>query len=516
MGFLAYFWYISRNSQKYLIIALVFTVIYLYLVPLVVRVPVWISESYYPFGESELINSYGHLVTTDFAREVLNVERSLPILSYHSWPLFLYLASSFTLITGLPPSIVLKFFPFLTISLYGVLTFLILRGKMKVSYAIMGAAWFLACFFTRQYYFGPQAIAYIFFLLIIFLMSQLSVEKQKKRKSLIVIFFLLFFAITLTHALTSLMMLIVIFALYLTQRLYYNSSFSIMSRGIFIFSALILVAYNVFVARVFIDRTLQTLSQVISKFWEPTLFRETSRIVGSEAQRLNYSVSWSLVLIVGFIAGLQVLFVLNKFRSRKQRKNKEFTFFSVVWLILVFIFAVTAVYGSHEAYQRAFMFGLIPLTYLCISLLSRKPRLLVLILGGLLFLSFMVQYGADSYRAAPDSVLAGTEFFVNNSPNNASLLYNFYPHVRYFDSMKHVRFVYFPSSLPFTEYPNSSQVNSAIMRAEYISRSSLQHNYYVYFFGYDILDDFDYNTLNRIYDNGDYQLYTHPNRTRHP
>ena len=124
-------------------------------------------------------------------------------------------------------------------------------------------------------------------------------------------------------------------------------------------------------------------------------------------------------------------------------------------------------------------------------------------------MNVVAQYGADSYRIATEPILEGTSFFVYNTPNNVSVLYGFYPHVRYFDPLKFVSFVSIPGTLPFTSYPNSSAVNGAVMRADYIIRSSLQHNYYVYFLAEDPLDRVDFDKLNRVYDNLDFKLFVH-------
>jgi len=174
LALLGCLWFVGKESKRYLAIALIISVAYLFVAPTIIKVPVWLSNSYYPFGEAMLINSTGHLVS-----------RPLDILtSYHYWPIFLYLASTFTLITGMPHHIILRFFPLLTISLYGLLTFLILRKRLKHSYAIVGAAWFLSSFWLRQHYFGPPGIAYVFFLMILLSGSWLSFEQERKKQVL--------------------------------------------------------------------------------------------------------------------------------------------------------------------------------------------------------------------------------------------------------------------------------------------------------------------------------------------
>lgn len=508
IALLTLFWPLAIDSQKYQIAGLVFTLLFLFFVPLVVEVPVRISESFYPYGESLLINKYGHLVTPSFAAESLGVERSLPLTSYHNWPLFLYLASAFKLVTGMPDFAILKFFPFLIISVYGFLTFLILKGKVKGRFALLAGALMVSIFFTRQNYFGPQGIAYIFYLLIIWISSQLFFDKNGKKGVLTALLLLSFVVVTLTHALTSYMTLSVILAVFLAQKISHKPP----SGGafkVFFLSTVILLSYNIFIIPDFFNRSLQEVSNFILGLQDFGLYREAARIAGSGAQQLSYWSSWAIVITVAGIAALQIFSFLYRLLKRKRQSRPEFFFFTSFWLVMVFIFALIAVYGSNEAYQRAFMFGLIPLTFLCVTLLSKKPKILFLALGGLLFLSVIAQYGSDTYRLATEPVLAGTSFFVYQSPSNVSCLYSFYPHVRYFDPLKTVEFVSIPGTLPFTEYPNSTKVNRVVTQADYVIRSSIQHNYYMYFLQEDPLDNADLDGLNRVYDNLDFQVFVH-------
>ena len=492
-----------KGPSKYQILALALTVSYLYVAPNIIRTPVWISESYYPYGESLLINSQGHLVTRDYA----------PLTSYHDWPLFLYFASNLKLVTGLPDTVILKFFPLLTISMYGVLTFLILRLKLKTSFAVLGAALFLSSYFLRQQYFGPQGIAYIFFLLIVLIMAQLFFEHETKKRRLAALYLFLFTVITLTHALTAFLTLVVLLAVYLGHR-FLNKKPPAITVRLCLFSALFLLSYNMFFAPGFFNLSVEKWAQFVTEIWEHGIIRELSRIPGSPAQTMSYVTSWSIVLLIGFIAAIQLLYLVV--RSRKQADKEDFSVFMVVWLVLVTLFAVTAVYGSHEAYQRAFMFGLIPLTYLCVSLLSRKPRILLLVLFGVLLLNIPAQYGSDTYRLATDAILTGTSFFVHATPQNITCLYSFYPHIRYFDPLKYVEFIAIPGTLPFTSVPNSTIVEKTLSRAEYIIRSDLQHNYYMYFLREDPFDQVDFGAFNRVYDDQSFRVFTHANATSLP
>ena len=404
----------------------------------------------------------------------------------------------------------------LTISLYAVLAFLILRVKLKASHAILGAALFLGSFFTRQQYFGPQGIAFILFLLTVFIVSRLFFDEKAENKGILAgLFVLLFAVITLTHALTSLMTLIVVVAGYLAHIILKKQP-PAFALQLCAFSAVFVVAYNVFFAQNFFTQTAVTLSEFLFGGEEPSLLKEPSRIVSSEAQRLNYYASWGIVLLMGLIAAIQVLYLLRNLRSRKHANDERFSFFMVIWLVLAGVFGVTAVYGSHEAYQRAFMFGLIPIIYLCISLFAKKPRALSLILAGLLFVNVVAMYGSDTYRLERFESLAGTKFLVDVTPQNISVLYGFWPHIRYQDPLKHVEFFEVRGTLPYTSVPDSASVQKTLSKTEYIIRSELQRNYYLYFLGKDPLDQVSLEGFNRVYDNADFRIFTHPNETFSP
>jgi hypothetical protein len=455
-----------------------------------------------------LITQQGHLVS--------RLDALPPLVSYHNWPMFLYFASTFKLATNFPEFIILKYFPLLTISLYGVLAFLVLRVKLKASYAIFGAALFLGSFFTRQQYFGPQSIAFILFLLTALIVSRLFFDENAKNKGILAgLFILLFVVITLTHALTCLMTLIVVVAGYLAYKILKKQP-PVYAVQLCMFSAMFLVAYNMFVAPNFFRQGVQTLSEFLFGGEEPSLLKEPTRIVSSQAQRLNYYASWGIVLLMGSIAAIQVVYLLRNLRSRRQTNDERFSFFMVIWLVLAGVFGVTAVYGSHEAYQRAFMFGLIPITYLCLNLFAKKPRALSLILAGLLFVNVVALYGSDTYRLEYFESLAGTKFLVDATPQNISVLYGFWPHIRYQDPLKRVQFYEVRGTLPYTSVPNSTSVQKTLNKAEYIIRSELQHNYYLYFLGEDPLDQVSLDGFNRVYDNADFRIFTHADETLSP
>ena len=498
-------WFAGKDSHYWLFAALVFTFAYLYFAPAIIRATPWISNSYYPFGESLLINSSGHLEY-----------RPTIFVSYHDWPIFLYLASALTLVTGIPNNVLLTYFPVFTVFLYCLLSVLILRTKLKLSWAYVGAAWVLGSFFIRQQYFGPQAIAYVFFLIILLLTIWIFFDDRGNKRSFIGLLLFLSIVTTFTHPLTSLMVVFLIFAVYLTYRLVLGQSVSTLSR-LFLLLGAVWFGYNMYVARTFFSTTFEHLSELLFGERELNLYSESSRIVGSTAMELNFLSSWVIVLVGAGIALISVFLIFRALQKNPNDRLMGFSFFMVFSLVLFGIFAFVGEYGAHESYQRAFMFALIPVSYLCVTFLSKKPKLLIVVLVALLFLNIPAQYGADTYRLATDSQLAGSKFIADNSDESFSMLGKFNLYIRYYDPLKRIDVLPLGIDFPYTNYNSTAVVEAideALNRSDFIVTSGLQTNFYVYFLGFDPLDEVAFqDKCNLIYDNGRFQIYVPLNFT---
>ncbi len=502
-------WVIGFKSKFYLPAALGLTVAYLYVAPALIREPVWISNSYYPFGESLRINEYGHLTQNPAASMV----------SYHYWPLFLYFSSAFSMMTGLPDNILLKLFPLITVSIYCLLAFLILRIKLALPYASLGAAIVIASLFIRQQYFGPQAIAYILFLALLLVVSLLFFGERtsgNNNRSLLVLLFLLVIATTLMHPLTSFMELAVIFAFYISDRLTVKRG-PVRFGRLLLVAAVVWLAYNSYAAAPFFNTAIEHYSEILTGSRGITIVGESSRVISSTAMRVNFISSWAIVGLTGFIAALSALNVLWK--ARKKRSELAFPMFNVFMLILIGGFAFGGEYGAVEGYQRAFMFGLVPISFLIVSFLAKKPKLLFIVLLALLFLNIPAQYGSDTYRLATAPHLAGTEFIAEHAPNNIKLIGEFTLYIKYYEPTKIYRVLNVGLSSPFNRVPNSTYLREQFNNADYILVSNLQHNLFMFYIGRDPLDEALTTTsdevplyINQICDTGEFRLLQPTNR----
>ena len=509
LGLLASLWYIGRDSKRLLAISFVLLIMYLYAGPTIIRAPVWISNSFYPFGESKLVTQLGHV----------DYRSGVTLVSYLDWPSFLYFSSQFSLATGIPDYFILKYFPLLLVTLYGLLLILIQRTKLGTSMAIFSGAWLLSGFFIRQQYFGPQAIAFVLFLMGILLISWIFFDDKPHKRTLVGLFLLVFLSTTFMHPLTSLMLVVSLFAVYLTQRIFLKRT-SRIALPFCLFSTIAWLSYNALFAAGFFNLMVAQVIDLITGRSSPNIYSETSRVVGSRAMQISNWSSWGIVGLYALVGLISI--ILISWRGRKKKgnfsKEQEYSLFNVILLIMLGLFAVTGEYGTTEAYQRAFFFGLVPLSYLCVSLLKNKSRLLAAILIMAIFLNIPAQYGSDTYRLAADTQLSGVQFLTSNAPQSFSVIGKFTLFIRYFDPLRDYTVPDIGLDYPFTSLPNSSAVdqamNQVLSQVDYVMRSGLEDNFYVYSLGFNPLDSINLDErCNRIYDNGQFVLYVPTNST---
>ena len=487
-------WFIGIKHKNYFLpAALILTISYLYLAPTIIREPVWISNSYYPYGESLLINQNGHLIPNPQAAMV----------SYRYWPFFLYFSSGLTTITGLPTEAILKFFPVLTVSIYALLTFLILKIKLDTSLAYIGSAIVLAGLFIRQQYFGPQAIAYIFFLAMLLVTSLLFFDKKANKRTLAIILFALFVITTFTHPLTSFISIAIFFAFYLTVR-FTDKKAPFKFSKLFLAGTIIWLAYNSYAAAPFFNTAIEHFSQIIMGSRGLTIANETSRTIGSTSMFVNFAASWAIVGLTCLIAALSIFKILRT--DRTKRSQFAFSIFNVFMLVLFAVFAFVGEYGAVESYQRAFMFGLVPLSFLSISLLSSKQKILIVFLTILIFLNIPAQYGSDNFRLATNSQLDGMAFIANYAPQNITLVGDFTLYIRYYDPMKSYKVLDVGLSTPYEHVPNATTLSQELNQADYVIVSDLEHNIYMFYIGEDPLEQANLTTMNVVYNNGAFSL----------
>ena len=488
LSLLGVLWFVGRNSKHYLIAGLLLTFAYLFIAPVLIKKPVWLSNSYYPYAESLLINSNGHLEP-----------RKLDILtSYHYWPVFLFLASPFTLITSMPTEPILKLFPLISVGLYTLLTYLILRVKFEFKYAILGSAFFLCSFFSRQQYFGPPGIAYIYYLIAFLLSTWIFFSGKKNKNIFLILFFVISILLIFTHILTSFLLIISLISIYCAYMFINKKSHYIL--GISILGLITIFSiHNIYIVPNFglLRLMIVNIFEGLESF---SFFNESNRIIGTFANELNYYSSWAIVIIN--LIGFGITTINN---LRKKSNKESYTIYLAIFIITLGIFGIIGRYGAHEAYQRAFMFGLVPLAYLSVNVMQKRVYLLNILIISLAFLNIPAQYGSDTFRLANEKQLSGSRFFAYNTPNQITVHGQFSLYIRYYDPVQHITFKNIPgTSLPFTFIPNNTDIFNAINSTDYTILSNLTYNFVTYYYGKNLYDNIKLDLLNKIYDNSGY------------
>lgn len=501
-------WFAARNNKYVMTIALAFTFAYLFVVPAVIVKPVWLSNSYYPFGESDLVTAKGNLESR------LGPNQQQTLNSYISWPGFIYFASIFQQVTGISATLTLKYFPLLILSICSGLVYLILNLKLKTAYALYGTAFFLVTFWFRQQYFGPPGIGFIFFLLNLFIIFKLFFTDTTKKVTLSTLFFLVFAVTTFTHVLSSFMSVVVLVSVFIAQGFRPQRSRN-QPTVLMLFSAGFFLFYNIFLTGAgrggFFAQVIETFVGVLTSGIRLGLFSEPSRVTGSVAQLLNYRLTLAILAVTAVVAVIGLIAILRTKPWRKHWAFENHIVFWAVFLVFMGVFSVTVEYGPHEAYQRAFMFGSVAFSFFFVTVFSKRPKLLLIILTILFFLNIPAQYGSDSFTLSTQTHLSGSKFVAFYTPDNITCLYDFSLHIRYYNVTKILYFVTLGTQ-PYTAVPNAKTVANAVNESDYVILSETQKNYFYYYiqenpFSQENLKDSSILTdLNRVYDSSGFTV----------
>jgi hypothetical protein len=278
-----------------------------------------------------------------------------------------------------------------------------------------------------------------------------------------------------------------------------------------LFSAGFFLAYNMTAARGFFADAIETFYGVFTLGIQLGFLREPSRVSGSAAQLLNYRLTLAIIVITAIAAVVGVITILRSKPWRRHWVFENHVVFYAVFLVFMAIFSVTVEYGPHEAYQRAFMFGSVAFSFFFVTVLSKRPKLLLVILTLLFFLNIPAQYGSDSFTLSTQTHLAGSEFVVFCTPDNITCLYDFSLHMRYYNPQKILNFVTLGTQ-PYTAVPSTKTIANAVNESDYVILSETQRNYFYYYIQEDpfsqenlknssILTD-----LNRVYDSSGFTV----------
>jgi len=344
----------------------------------------------------------------------------------------------------------------------------------------------------------------IFFAIFLLLAKLFFTKKQSIAFPLSII--VLFIGAVASHLLTPFMIVVGFIAVYalckiLPQKVKMPPFYSIATC---ILLASIFFSYQTLVIQRSFYNIIELLFGEISRQETHLLTISQTRIVGSTSYQLELVGTYSITIMNVVIAILAILAVaLGLLLHKKEAKHDVFW---IAWIIAAGILGISIKYGG-EAIERAFMLMLVPTSYFAIKFLSKKPRILILVLMILIFIHIPAHYIREVRSYVPTSELKGTGFYAKYAPSTAPF---FYEYLAPFLPIKKTTGtqINIQSILPFYTMPSHELVNVTTGKAEFIISSNLEKNLYLYFFGVDLLEHLNLDDHhNRIYDNEGFRIY---------
>jgi len=496
--------YISRSSEHQTVIVAALISFYLFGIPVLIREnkAEFLTFSYERSSEVMHLLSEGHLALDD-----------LSPWDFRNWPGFHYFAASLSASTGLPAIVFADYFPLLTISLLAIMTYSILKLQLNTLHSSFGALWFIGSFWTSQHYFSQQSFAYVIYFGIILLLAKLFFIKKKQSIAFPLSIVVLFTAAVASHLLTSFMILAGVVAIYalfkilppkVRMRPFFSTVTCILLASIF-FSYQSLVIH-----RSFYETTMELIDEISRQETHISAISR-GRIIASTSFQLEYVGTYSITIINTVVAISAILTtVLGLLFHKKETKNDVFW---IAWITVAGVLGTSVMYGG-EAIERAFMFMLLPTCYFSIKFLSKKPRILILVLIILFFIHIPADYSAEMYMMVPTSEFKGMAFYSERIPRTASVFYSLpmkWGHSVHNESYGKRYYV------PASSLPSHELVNETTEKADVIITSNRQENYYLYFLGVDPLEHLNFvDYRNRVYDNEGFRLYARSFLTPNP
>jgi hypothetical protein len=492
--------YTGRKSERETVIAAILIFFFLFVIPIIVleNRAEWLSISYYRASQVDYILSTGHIQFNNISPwELLN------------WPGFFFLSASVSAITGLPTTILAEAFPFLILALIGIVTYTILKLRFNNIYSCLGALWVIASFYTGQQYFSPQATVYVFYIAILFLVGRLFLTKSWST-ALTASILILFVASVTTHLLTSFLIMGGVVAVYISRKIFLRkvnlSPFFSITICLLLIS-IFFVYQTMIIKGTFIELTSSLYGQIMGQDTHITQVAGISqnRVIGSTAYALEIFGTYSITILSVIIAVASILIVL--YGLLKHKTGAKSDVFWIGWIIIAALLGLSISYGG-EGIARAFMFFLIPTCYFAIKYLSKKPRILIAIIILLIVIHFPASYARENYIYVPTSEIKGATALAQYTTSTALIFYEFLAPLPFSMNETH-HFINIQVLVGYYSMPSSEIINAALGEAQFVVSSSLQDNVYNYFFGTNILAEYNLNqNHSRLYDNGEFTIFS--------
>ncbi|NJD51862.1 MAG: hypothetical protein FIB07_03250 [Candidatus Methanoperedens sp.] len=463
-----------KNTSIYIIHLLTLGV-YLFGLPVFAEENAWFAWSYYPAGEVQnvLINKYININSED-------------LLAYNMWPATHIVSAFLILIGDIGLMSIIKYMPLFW--MIALIFFTFVMGRIfhfSPDQSFLLSFMILTSFVLFLYYYGPPSIAYLIFVMIFILLNDFSINQKYDEYVPLTLFIS---ALIITHLLTSLVVMVMIFIMYLNERRF---------KTLMLFSIIFFFSYYIFIAPFMFKIAADNISKIliVNKSIE---FVETNMIF--QIPRLLKYTYLAIYII-------SVIFVTLNLLYNKTLLNNKKSIHCLMWFTGIGLFLMLN-YGS-EMDDRLYIYSIIPAATYIIANISNRSKILITIMVIFLFLHIPAHYGSESMDMVYTTELYGSKFFaLRMEPGNEypiSINYVFGPLLDYYHPL--------PFYKRWSISPYRSGIynpsNASLEDSTYIIHSKQTNNYLLSFFGYDSIKLWleSNKTPKLIYTNGYYNIY---------
>jgi len=384
----------KRETSWLLAAQVVFLVVVLYLTPFIMEGTPRLTTGFTHYSDADYVINHGHL--------------DAELLVYHNWPGYSLIVSESAIVTNMTsPLLMMDLFPFL-VKLIGLLPlYVLLRQVTQSKMAVFAGLWIYNLgFWVNQDYASPQAIG-LYLLLVacaLFVLLDTRGNQTANRRGYTVMLVLVFAAVVLTHALTSMAVLLIAVVLFLMKRL------PAIQLGLLL--SMIFLAWSLYGAATEFKSMLPVFWAEAFRLDQIFSLNLTEGFIGAGTRK---AVSWGRVIFTLAVGLLALYGFIATLVRKKWQKSDMLTLGLAIGAI-----AVLPISYGYELFHRLYIFGLAPLAQFGGKLDALgKTALGVTLVALVVFIPVHVftRYGSEQAAHTTFEALAFQEFYFSETKN---------------------------------------------------------------------------------------------------
>lgn len=414
--------------------------------------------------------------------------------SYRSWP-GTHLVSAFTInLANVDTDYLIKYMP-----IFWVLAVILISYgagklfKLPNNQCFITSILVISSFWTINYYYGPQSLAYILYLL--FFVSIIFLYRRSDATN-VAFMVMVFFTIVVMHMLTSIAIISsFLFSSRVIQFLY-KHKIKFMA-----FFMIVFIGWYVYVATIMFSVGIK---DVIRQIADDTLFDTFKGEKYSAGYTLlRQVIHFSRLSYLGIYGILMTIATVLYMKGLTKKENIVYIKICLFWLIGT-ILLLGLRYGA-EIDDRVYILSLLPMALIIVMTFDKRIVSILAIL--LIALHVPAHYGTESFDMVQTTDLQGSKFIAPQLGTYDSVNYYYSPLIRYYNSQ-------FSNSKGFRRgYYNPD--DESLRNSTYIVSSRQMNNYLLYVFGNNNIKNWlqiEGDKLTLLYDNGNYNIYKNVRR----